>query len=85
MTQARTRVTGEMAYLPRQQWESLISAANLGIENTEIARMYFIDQIPQMDIAIEKGIDRGTVSRRVKTARDKIEHTYLNYQRFFKS
>lgn len=82
MTQARLRLPPDMALLPREQWEKLIYSANLGHEGSRIADLYFIQQIPQIDIAEEIGLDRKTVSKRLSTARTKIEH---NYERLFKS
>lgn len=71
-----------MAMLPREQWEKLIYCSNLGREGSKIADLYFIQQIPQIDIAEEVGLDRKTVSKRLLTARAKIER---NYERLFKS
>lgn len=82
MTQARLRLPPDMAMLPRDKWEELIYSSNLGREGSRIADLYFIQQIPQVDIAEEIGLDRKTVSRRISTARTKIEH---NYERLFKS
>ena len=82
MTQARLKLPPDMAMLPRDKWEELIYSSNLGREGSRIADLYFIQQIPQVDIAVEIGLDRKTVSRRISTARTKIEH---NYERLFKS
>lgn len=82
MTQARLRLRPDMAMLPRDKWDELIYCSNLGREGSRIADLYFIQQIPQIDIAEEIGLDRKTVSRRISTARTKIEH---NYERLFKS
>ncbi len=82
MTQARLKLPPDMAMLPRDKWEELIYSSNLGREGSRIADLYFIQQIPQVDIAEEIGLDRKTVSRRISTARAKIEH---NYERLFKS
>ena len=71
-----------MAMLPREKWDELIYCSNLGREGSRIADLYFIQQIPQIDIAEEIGLDRKTVSKRITTARAKIEH---NYERLFKS
>jgi DNA-directed RNA polymerase specialized sigma24 family protein len=71
-----------MAMLPGEKWDELIYSSNLGREGSRIADLYFIQQIPQIDIAEEIGLDRKTVSKRITTARAKIEH---NYERLFKS
>ena len=82
MTQARLRLRPDMAMLPREKWDERIYSSNLGREGSRIADLYFIQQIPQIDIAEEIGLDRKTVSKRITTARAKIEH---NYERLFKS
>lgn len=35
--------------------------------------MYFLDQIPQIDIAIELGLERSTISKRMPYILDRIE------------
>ena len=82
MTQARLRLPPYRAMVPRGLCEKLIYSGNLGREGSRIADLYFIQQIPQIDIAEEIGLDRKTVSKRLSTARTKIEH---NYERLFKS
>lgn len=76
MTQAKPRISAELAGLSRSAWESLIYEANLGTEDAEVARRYFIDKQCQIDIAIEKNTDRTQISRRLKHARGRIEHIY---------
>lgn len=76
MTQAKVRVEPELATLTRSAWEGLIYEANLGAEDSEIARRYFIERECQIDIAIDKDIDRKTVCRKIGTARKKIKSVY---------
>lgn len=76
MTQARIRVEPELAQLSRSQWERLIYEANLGTEDSDIARRYFIDKQCQIDIAIDKDMDRKAVSRRVNNAQKRISAIY---------
>lgn len=78
MTQARLRIDPVLASLPRSEWEHLIHEANLGDEDTELATRYFIRKQCQIDIAIDKDADRSTISRRLGTARRRIEQTYYN-------
>lgn len=76
MTQARIRIEPELACLTRSAWERLIYEANLGAEDSEVAKMYFIDHLCQIDIAIEKDADRTTISRRLKRAHKRLTEVY---------
>lgn len=76
MVQARPRISDELADLSRSTWERLIYEANLGVEVTEIARRYFIDKECQIDIAIDKKVDRAQISRKLKHARKRVEQIY---------
>ena len=78
MTQAKPRISEELAGLSRSAWERLICEANLGLEDAEVARRYFIDKQCQIDIAIEKDTDRTQISRRLKRARGRIEKIYYS-------
>lgn len=73
MLQARPRLSDELADLSRSAWERLIYEANLGVEGTDIARRYFIDKQCQIDIAIEKDIERTQISRKLKYAKKRVE------------
>lgn len=73
MTQARIRVEPELACLTRSAWEKLIYEANLGAEDTEVAKMYFIDHMCQIDIAIEKDTDRTQISRRLGQMKNRLK------------
>ncbi len=76
MTQAKPRLPDALSGLSRSAWESLIYEANLGREDAEVARRYFIDRECQIDIAIDKDTDRTQISRRLGRARRKIEQLY---------
>lgn len=76
MTQAKVRVEPELATLTRSAWEGLIYEANLGAEDSEIARRYFIDRECQIDIAIDKNTDRTQISRRIGRVRRRLEDVY---------
>lgn len=81
MTQARIRVEPELACLTRSAWEKLIYEANLGAEDTEVAKMYFIDHICQIDIAIEKDTGRTQICRRLGQMKPRL----LDVQKQLKS
>lgn len=76
MTQAKVRVEPELANLTRSAWEGLIYEANLGAEDGEIARRYFINRECQIDIAIDKNTDRTQISRRIGRVRRRLEDVY---------
>ena len=76
MTHARPRIDPVLATLPRSTWEGLIYEANLGTEDSDMARRYFIDKQCQIDIAIDKDVERCTVSRHLTSARTRIEQVY---------
>lgn len=78
MTQAKIRLSPELAELSRSAWEELIYEANLGTEGSEIARRYFINRECEIDIAIDKNTDRTQISRIICKARKRIMLTYNN-------
>nr|DAT63416.1 MAG TPA: ECF sigma factor [Caudoviricetes sp.] len=58
----------------RSQMETAIREANLGNDDTDIAKRYLIDQIPQIEIAAEFGWERSTISRRISRILLKVEN-----------
>lgn len=63
--QARFSLPAELGGLVRTDFERVIEQANLGKENEQIARMYYIDRIPQIDVAVEMELDKATIQRRL--------------------
>lgn len=55
------------------EMEEAIDQANLGRDDTFIAKRYLIDQWPQIDIAAELGWGKSTVSRRMPRILRKVE------------
>lgn len=49
----------------RRDMETVIYQANLGREDAKIAQLYFVDKLPQVDVATELYIGRATVQRRL--------------------
>ena len=72
MYRARVRFPVELGELLKRELETAIDQANLGEEDTLIARRYLIDQIPQIDIAVEIGMERSTISRRLPRILDRV-------------
>ena len=75
MARARCRLPSGLADLLKSETEAAIEEANLGRDDTLIAKMYLIDKIPQIDIGIELDLDRSTISKRLPNILDKVEHT----------
>lgn len=75
MSAARVRLPETLGNLLRSEMASAIEQANLGNDDTAIAKRYLIDQVPQMDIAIEFGYERSTISRRMPRIIAKVEYT----------
>ena len=64
---ARARpAEGELGSMTRSVAERVIYEANLGAEDTTIARMYYIERLPQIEIAAEMQVDRKTISERLR-------------------
>ena len=64
---ARARpAEGELGSMTRSVAERVIYEANLGAEDTKIARMYYIERLPQIEIAAEMQMDRKTISERLR-------------------
>jgi hypothetical protein len=75
MSSARVRMPRGLNDLLRSEMELCIEQANLGRDDTVIARRYLIDQWPQIDIAAEFGWTRSTISGRVSRIVPKVEKT----------
>lgn len=63
--QARVKLPPELGSLTRKDMESVIYQANLGRENAKIAQLYFVDKLPQVDVATELYLGRATIQRRL--------------------
>ena len=74
MSAARVRLPDSLDGLMRSQMEMAIREANLGNDDTDIAKRYLIDQIPQIEIAAEFGWERSTISRRISRILLKVEN-----------
>lgn len=70
---AYARIPEPFRKVSLSKMEFAITEANLGRENTAIARLRLIDKIPQIDIAEELGIDRKTVSDRLEIIYSRVE------------
>ena len=69
---ARVKLPPELAGVTREQLNRAIDEANLGVVDTLIARRYFLDQTPQVDIAAELDVTRVTVTNRARHIRGRL-------------
>lgn len=76
MTRAKPRIPAELSDLTRSEWERLLYEANLGLEDEDIARRYFIFKECQIDIAIDKDTDRTQICRRLGRVRKRLWDIY---------
>lgn len=75
MARARARKPESLDNLTRKEWIKIINQAALGKEDKFIAKLYLLDAVPQIDIAVKLNMERSTISRRLPRILDKIERT----------
>lgn len=73
--QARYKLPPELGGLMRKDMESVIYQANLGREDEKIAQLYFVDKLPQVDVATELYLGRATVQRRLPGIVERMRDT----------
>ena len=71
--QARAKLPPALGGLTRKDMEAVISQANLGRENAQIAQLYFVDKLPQVDVATELYLGRATVQRRLPEIMERMK------------
>ena len=59
---ARMTLPPELECMTRQGMETVIREANLGREDTQIARLYYVDKLPQVDVATELYLGRASTA-----------------------
>ena len=69
----RMTLPPELEHMTRQGMETVIREANLGREDTQIARLYYVDKLPQVDVATELYLGRATVQRRLPGILQRME------------
>ena len=71
--QARAKLPPELGGLTRKDMEAVIYQATLGRENAQIAQLYFVDKLPQVDVATELYLGRATVQRRLPEIMERMK------------
>lgn len=69
---ARVRLPKGLQGLLRSELEQAIHESALSREDTLIATRYIVEKIPQMDIAVELGWERSTISRRLPAIANQV-------------
>ena len=59
----------------RRDKETVIYQSNLGREDAKIAQLYFVDKLPQVDVATELYLGRATVQRRLPGIMQRMRDT----------
>lgn len=62
---ARVELPAELSDLLRSELAKAIYESALSREDTLIATRYFIEKVPQVDIAAELGYERSMITRRL--------------------
>jgi len=65
MAQARPQISQDLLELSNSEWIHIIDEYIKGEENRKIARMYYLDGIPQEDIGAELNLSRSTIRDRL--------------------
>lgn len=71
-SRARGKLPPELDGLLASQVLAAIDEANLGLSDSAIARRYLVDRLPQVDIAAELGLERSTVTKRMRDIRPRV-------------
>ena len=80
MAQARPNITDELKSLPNDKWEYIIDNYIKSEIDRQIAKMYYLDGIPQADIGAEVGYSRSGIKKKLP----KILKIIEKYQRVTK-
>lgn len=75
MASARVSLPPDLEGLLRSEMLTCIEEANLGQNDTTVAKRYLIDQWAQIDIAAELGWGKSTVSVRIPRILGKVQAT----------
>lgn len=65
MTQARPNISDELKSLPNYKWEYIIDNYIKNEIDRQIAKMYYLEGIPQADIGAEVGYSRSAIKKKL--------------------
>lgn len=69
----QARIPRDIDALTKPELLEAISRAGIGRENERIARLYYVERLPQVDVAAEMLLGRATIQRRLPIIRSKME------------
>ena len=73
MAQARPNITDELRELPNDTWEYIIDNYVKNEIDRTIAKLYYLDGIPQADIGAEVGYSRSAIKKKLPKILNIIE------------
>ena len=73
MAKARPNITDELKSLPNNKWEYIIDNYIKDEKERQIAKMYYLDGIPQVDIGEELGYSRSAIKKKLPKLLNIIE------------
>lgn len=65
MSQARPNISDELKSMPNSKWEYIIDNYIKSEVDREIAKMYYLDGIPQEEIGAELGYSRSAIKKKL--------------------
>ena len=72
---ARVKLPDELSGLLRSELEKAIYESALSRDDNLIATRYIIEKVPQIDIAVELGYERSTISRKILSILKEVSRT----------
>lgn len=71
--QARPNISDELRELSNHEWKRIIDDYIKSDIDRQIAKMYYLDGIPQVDIGAEIGYSRSAIKKRLPKILNTIE------------
>ena len=72
---ARVKLPDELSGLLRSELEKAIYESALSRDDNLIATRYIIEKVPQIDIAVELGYERSTISLKILSILKEVSRT----------
>lgn len=73
MAQARPKINDELKSMPNNKWNYIINNYIKNEIDRKIAKMYYLDGIPQEDIGAEVGYSRSAIKKKLPKLLNIIE------------